>query len=183
MAARKKVRPAEQRRGLYPGSFDPVTRGHLDVIVRASRLFDRLYVGVVDNPSKAPLFTAQERAGLIRKALGDVSNVEVVTFSGLTVDLAARLGARWLVRGIRSSSDLGFEASMAHSNRICGPGLKGADTIFLASSPFYSFISSTLVKEIAAGGGDFDFFVPPAVAKALRRKFSRSGKALPRKKS
>jgi pantetheine-phosphate adenylyltransferase len=101
----------------------------------------------------------------------------VVTFSGLTVELAEKLGARWLVRGIRSASDMGFEIAMAHSNRLCREDGGGVETIFLASSPLHSFISSTLVKEIAAGGGALSPFVTPEVEKALRRKFSRRRKA------
>lgn len=165
------------RRALYPGSFDPVTRGHLDVIVRAATLFERLWVGVLDNPGKVACFDTEERIGLVRESLRelgadaglDPSAVEVVSFRGLTVDLAARLGAGWLVRGVRRSEDAADELPMAWSNRICGS--RRVETVLLPTSHDLAFISSRLVRQIAAGGGRLESFVTPGVERALRRRF------------
>jgi pantetheine-phosphate adenylyltransferase len=151
---------------LYPGSFDPVTRGHLDLIARAARLFARLHVGVLENPSKAPLFSAAERVALIEAETRGLPNVEVVSFGGLAVDLAAKVGAGWIVRGLRSEADAAHELSMARSNRLCGA--REIETVFIPAAAEVAFISSTLVREIAARGGKLAPFVPPAVEKALR---------------
>lgn len=155
---------------LYPGSFDPVTRGHLDVIWRAGKLFERLYIGVIANPTKTPLFGVEERVELIRKELGGNKQVEVVSFEDLTVQAAARVGAAWIVRGVRSAADTAYELPMAHSNRFCGE--KEIETLLLPASPQVSFISSTLVRQIAAGKGSLSPFVTEAVEEALRRKFA-----------
>ena len=162
-------RQVEERRALYPGSFDPVTRGHMDVIERASRLFDRLFVGVVENPSKQALFSLEERVGLLRGEVAHLRNVDVVSFSGLTVDLAARLGARWIVRGLRSPADADGELAMAHTNRHSSSSQ--VETVLLPASHEVAFIASSLVREIAAGGGRLAALVTPGVEKALRRKF------------
>jgi pantetheine-phosphate adenylyltransferase len=163
---------ATPRKALYPGSFDPVTRGHLDVIARAARLFDRLYVGVIENPGKTPLFTPEERVRLLERELAGSPAIEVVSFTGLTVAMAASLGAGWLVRGLRSEADAAYELPMARSNRLCGEA--EVETIFIASAPDVAFISATLVREIAARGGRLTPFVTPAVEEALRRKAGRA---------
>ncbi len=161
---------------VYPGSFDPPTRGHLDVIERALRLVDRLVVAVVANPGKSPLFTLEERLDLVREAMGELDGaerVEVVSFEGLTVDLAHRLGARWLVRGIRSAADAAAELPMALSNRRCGA--VEIDTLFLPASAEVAFVASRLVREIAREGGRLDAFVTPVVERALREKLGQGG--------
>jgi pantetheine-phosphate adenylyltransferase len=165
----------DDRKAVCPGSYDPVTWGHLDVIARAARLFDSLHVAVVANPSKSALFSLEERLALLRRELEGLDvprKLEVVSFSGLTVDLARRLGARWILRGLRSSEDAGYELPMALSNRRAG--VVEVETVFLAASPETAFISSTLVREIAANRGELTAFVPPAVEKALRGKFPRA---------
>lgn len=160
--------PPAARWALYPGSFDPVTLGHEDLIRRAAGLFDRLWVGVLDNPGKTPLFTVEERVGLLREVITGVPGVEVVSFTGLTVDLAARLGTGWIVRGVRSGSDTEYEITMARTNRLCGS--RSIETVLLPAAPEVSFITSTLVREVARGGGELGAFVSPAVAVALERK-------------
>jgi pantetheine-phosphate adenylyltransferase len=153
-----------------------VTRGHLDVIHRASRLFDHLVVAVIRNPAKTPLFSAEERVDLLRGELSGIPGVEVISFEGLTVDLARRVGASWIVRGVRSAIDAEYELSMAHSNRVCGP--LPVETVLVPSSPDVAFVASRLVREIAAGGGKLRPFVTPAVEAAMRRKLA--GRSSPR---
>ena len=174
------------RHALYPGSFDPVTRGHLDVIVRAARLFDRVFVAVIENPSKSPLFRAAERVELLEREirreigreiagkLGKGRAVEVFSFTGLAVEAAARAGAAWIVRGVRSEADAAYELPMARSNRLCGS--REIETVFIPASPEVSFISSTLVREIAARRGKLSPFVTRGVEKALRGKFPGSNR-------
>ncbi len=158
---------------LYPGSFDPPTRGHFDLIERAARLFGRLEVTVITNPEKRSVFSAEERIALLEAGVADTGVADRVRVSShvdrLTVALAAALGARWIVRGLRSAEDAGYELPMAHSNRRCGP--EEIDTVFLPSSAEVSFISSTLVRQIAERGGRLEAFVTPAVEAALREKF------------
>jgi len=152
---------------IYPGSFDPVTLGHLDVMARASVLYDRLVVAVVGNPSKRPLLEASERVALItdeldRLGLGGRS--EVVAFDGLLVDLCAKLGISTLIKGLRSAADLDLELRMAQMNRRIGD----VETVFLATAPEHSHLSSSLVREVARYGGRLDAAVSPAVAEAIR---------------
>ncbi|MEM7263066.1 MAG: pantetheine-phosphate adenylyltransferase [Planctomycetota bacterium] len=154
---------------LVTGSFDPITRGHLDVIRRAAPLFRELHVAVISNPSKAPCFPAEQRVALIEAEVEDLGGVSVRSFSGLTVRLAAELGAGWIVRGLRSASDANSELPMAHSNLRCGE--VPIETIFLPTSPSLSFISSGLVRQIAAEGGVLEPFVTPGVEAALRERF------------
>ncbi|MBI4606763.1 MAG: pantetheine-phosphate adenylyltransferase [Planctomycetes bacterium] len=156
------------RIAICPGSFDPVTRGPLDVIGRAARLFDRLHVAVIETPAPAALFTAEERVALLREELKGLSTVEVFRFDGLTVAAAAAKGAGWIVRGLRSEGDLAYELPMAHTNRLCGE--REVETVFVPASPAVAFISSSLVREIAARRGKLDPLVTPRVAEALRRK-------------
>lgn len=152
---------------LYPGSFDPVTYGHIDIVTRAATLFEKLFVGVYETPAKTLLFTTEERVALMRQAVGHLANVEVVSYAGLTIDFAQRLGAKALVRGLRMSADFEGEFSMAMMNKKLAPGL---DTVCLMSSLEYQFLSSSLLKEVARLGGDLTCFVPEHVALALRKK-------------
>ncbi len=157
----------QQRIGVYTGSFDPMTLGHLDVIRRASHLFDQVVVGVGEARSKAPLFTVAERMDLLRSVLGGVKNTKVESFAGLAVDYAQKLGAVALVRGIRSMADYSYEVQMALMNRAMNPAI---ETIFLPTSPEFSHISSSLAKEIALHGGKLELLVPDQVAKKLAAK-------------
>ncbi|WP_448602947.1 pantetheine-phosphate adenylyltransferase [Thermoleptolyngbya sp.] len=146
---------------VYPGSFDPITLGHLDIIERGSRLFGRLIVVVMRNPAKTPLFPVHQRVAQIQQATQHLSNVEVDTFDGLTVTYARMQGAKVLLRGLRVLSDFEKELQMAHTNKTLAEDI---ETFFLATSSEYSFLSSSLVKEIAKFGGPVDHLVPPAVA-------------------
>lgn len=156
--------------GLCPGSFDPVTLGHTSVITAAAPLFEKLFVAVIENPSKKPLLSADERVRLLQGELAALRNVEVFSYDGLTVDAAAARGARWILRGVRGPSDLEHELPMAHTNRLCGK--EPIETLFVPARPEVGFISSTLVREIAARGGDLASLVSPRVAEALRRRFA-----------
>ena len=153
---------------IYPGSFDPVTNGHLDLIGRASRLFDRLIVAVAHNDQKQPLFAAGERMALLVEATRHFPAVEVTSFSGLLVDFARQSGAGVVVRGLRAFSDFEFEFQMALMNRRLHPEL---ETCFLTPKEEFTYLSSRLVKEIARLGGEIAAFVPSHVATALRQKF------------
>ena len=148
---------------LCPGTFDPVTNGHLDVIGRAASMFDGVVVAVLENPSKAPLFTIEERVALLREALGDQPSVRVASFGGLLVDFARAQDAGMIVKGLRAVSDYEYEIQMAQMNQRIG----GVDTLFMATSPKWSFLSSSLVKEVARLGGDVEGLVPDHVRKAL----------------
>ncbi len=153
--------------GLYPGTFDPVTYGHLDIIKRASALCEKLYVGVMDNTSKRRLFNTEERLVLMKKSVESLKNVEVILFNGLQVDCFNKLGATAIVRGLRSESDFNLEFIMTSGNRHMN---KSAETIFLMTSPEYVYISSSLIKEIHAFGGCLDGMVPDFVIEALNKK-------------
>jgi len=157
---------------VYPGSFDPLTNGHLDVIQRASRLFARVTVAILENPNKRGqyLFTAEERLAIVREATAHLANVEAAIFSGLLVDFVKRVGAQAIVKGLRAVSDYEYELQMAHLNRQLLPGL---ETLFILSATRYSFVSSTMVKEIARYGGDVSKLVPPATLRALKAKFGQ----------
>jgi pantetheine-phosphate adenylyltransferase len=149
---------------IYPGSFDPLTNGHLDIIRRGAKLFDRLIVAILNNTSKQPLFTVEQRTEMLREATSDLSCVEVDSFAGLLVDYAERCGAQAILRGIRTTSDYEAEMQMAQINRRLRPG---TETIFLTAAEQYSFISSRMIKEVIKLGGDVSQFVPAAVAKRL----------------
>jgi pantetheine-phosphate adenylyltransferase len=154
---------------LYPGSFDPITLGHLDVIERAAGVFDRLVVGVLVNPRKTPLLALDQRIEAIEEAvaaqLGELAaRVEVRSFDGLTVDFAQRLDANFIVRGLRATSDFESELQMAHTNRKLAPEV---DTVFFMTALEHAYLSSSLVKEIAQFGGDVSRMVPPSVARRL----------------
>ncbi|GBD17989.1 Phosphopantetheine adenylyltransferase [bacterium HR27] len=155
----------------YPGTFDPITNGHVDVAQRAARLFDFLIVGIYaghEGRSKQPLFTAEERRELAERALRGLPNVRVDVFSGLAVDYARAVGAQAIVRGLRAVSDFEYEFSLAHMNRHLAPDV---DVVCLMTSARYSFISSSMIKEVAQLGGDLTGLVPEHVAEALVRKF------------
>jgi pantetheine-phosphate adenylyltransferase len=162
-------------KALYPGSFDPLTLGHLDLIERASQLFDGLVVAVLQNPSKNPCFTVDQRLEQIRKATAHLPAVEVAGFDGLTVDFARATGAGVILRGLRAMSDFEFELQIAHTNKSLAPQL---ETLFMATATAHSFLSSSVVKEVARFGGDVSRMVPSGVAEDLARLFNRA--SLPR---
>ena len=151
---------------IYPGSFDPITLGHIDIIERGCRLFERLVVAVLRNPNKTPMFTVQERLNQIRLSTSHLSNMEVDSFDGLTVNYARIRQAHVLIRGLRAISDFEAELQMAHTNKTLSCEI---ETVFLATSNEYSFLSSSLVKEIAKFGGSIDHLVPPHVASDVYR--------------
>jgi len=154
-------------KALYPGTFDPVTFGHIDIAVRAAKLFDHLTVAVYDRPNKNILFSTAERVDLMREALQDHANITVVSYSGLTASFARQIGAQVLVRGLRVVSDFELEYQMALTNYKLAPDI---DTICLMTSQDYAFISSSMIKEIFLAGGCVEGMVPPHVIAALRRK-------------
>ena len=156
--------------GVYPGTFDPITNGHLDIIKRASGLFDKLYVVVPSNINKKTLFSVEERVKLIEQVVVDIPNVVVDTTSMLTVDYAKKVGATTLLRGLRMVSDFEYELQMAALNKSLNSDV---ETIFIMSSHEYSFLSSSSVKEIAAFSGEFKEFVPTPVYEALKIKFNK----------
>ena len=152
---------------VYPGTFDPVTYGHLDVILRASKLFDRVIVGVLHNSSKSPLFSVEERVKMLEEATKDLTNVRIVPFHGLLIDFARQMDAFVIIRGLRAITDFEYELQMSQTNHKLEPDL---ETMFLTTSIEYSYLSSTTVREIAAYGGDVSQFVPEAVAGELEAK-------------
>ena len=158
------------RHCIYPGTFDPITCGHLDVLARASRLFDVVTIGVADNPTKAPLFSSEDRIEMIRPNITQFANVKVTGFSGLLVDFAREQKADAIIRGLRALSDFEFEFNMALMNRHIQPLI---ETIFVMPNEQYSYTSSSLVKQVARYGGPVGHFVPPNVAEALRKAFQR----------
>ncbi len=163
---------SQHRIALYPGSFDPLTRGHEDLIRRSLVLADRVVVAIAVNINKTPLFTTDERLAFIREAMRDEPRVEVQAFSGLLVDFARTIGATINVRGVRVVNDFESESQMAHMNRKLYPSL---ETVFLTPSTDTSYISSSLVREVARFGGDVSPFVHPVVARALADRFRRDG--------
>lgn len=162
----------------YPGSFDPITHGHLDIIKRASVLFDELIIGVYDRPEKQLLFSTEERVKMVKQAIAHLSNVRVEAYSGLTVDFARSVKAQTLVRGLRMSSDFEREFEMAMMNKKLAPNL---EMVCLMASLQYQFLSSSLLKEVAKLGGCLEELVPEHVASALRAKFSQELSELQRK--
>ena len=149
---------------LCPGTFDPVTNGHLDIVGRASQTFDSVIVGVLENPSKQPLFAVEERVELLREALGNLENVRVGMFRGLLVDYAREQGAQVIVKGLRAVSDYEYEIQMAQMNQRIG----GIETLFMPTNPKWSFLSSSLVKEVGRFGGEVSGLVPDHVRNALK---------------
>ncbi|HXF06911.1 MAG TPA: pantetheine-phosphate adenylyltransferase [Blastocatellia bacterium] len=156
------------RRAIYPGTFDPLTNGHLDLIHRALKLFDEVIVAILRNPAKTPLFTVDERVEIIRQVLNPLP-IRVETFEGLLVHYARQVGATAIIRGIRAISDYEYEFQMALMNRRLDPTI---ETIFMMPAEPYTFVSSRLVKEVCALGGDIKGLVPPLVEERMRRKFS-----------
>jgi pantetheine-phosphate adenylyltransferase len=158
-------------RALCPGSFDPPTNGHIDVIERASRHFEAIDVAVIANPQKRPLFSLAERTEMLASVLGHLDNVTVTSFDGLLVDFARERDVSVIVKGLRAVSDFEFELQMAQMNQSLNPGL---DTIFVTARPAWAFLSSSLVKEVARYGGPVDGLVPAVVAQALQERFDAS---------
>lgn len=161
------------KRAIYPGTFDPITNGHADLIERAANLFSEVVVGVADNPRKNPMFSLAERVNLVEQVIADLPNVRVVGFSGLLVDFAKEHGATVLIRGLRAVSDFEYEFQMANMNRRLYPGL---ESVFLTPAEENSFISSTLVKEVALHHGDVRQFTAAGVAEALSQKIKSKQK-------
>jgi pantetheine-phosphate adenylyltransferase len=159
-----------KRTAIYPGSFDPLTNGHVAIIQRGLKVFDRLVVAVANNPEKRPMFTAAERENMIAEALGDDPRVDVDSFDGLLVDYARRKGVHTVLRGLRAVSDFEYEFQIANMNRHLLPDV---ETVFVMTGEDYFFVSARLVREVATFGGDVSAFVPPNVLDALRRKLKR----------
>jgi len=160
-----------KRTAIYPGTFDPVTYGHIDVLQRAAGLFDEVIISVAESSSKKTMFTAAERTAMIRQAAKNLKNVKVDVFEGLLVKFAEKMKAGAIIRGLRAISDFEFEFQMALTNRKISTGV---ETIFLMPNEKYSYISSTLVKEIALYSGDLKSFVPAYVAKELKKKINKN---------
>jgi pantetheine-phosphate adenylyltransferase len=152
---------------IYPGTFDPVTFGHIDVLKRASKLFDRVIIAVAKSSGKSAMFTIDERVEMIKKLTANMKNVETDSFAGLTVNYAKRKNASAIVRGLRAISDFEYEFQMALTNQKLAPGV---ETVFLMPNEKYSFISSSLVREVAKNGGNVSYFVPKVVVQKLKRK-------------
>ena len=156
------------RIAVYPGSFDPVTNGHLDILRRASRIYDRLIVGVLNNPNKkTPMFSVEERIGMIREVTADIPNVEADSFTGLLVDFAKAKGAEVIVKGLRTVADFEYEFQMALLNKALNPEY---ETVFLMTDTKYSYISSSMVKELAGFRGDLTGLVPEAIISRIKGK-------------
>lgn len=149
-----------QRICLFPGSFDPVTKGHIDIIKRSVALFDKMVIGVGINSNKQPMFTAEQRVGWITEIFKNDPRIEVTSYEGLTVNFCNRIGARFILRGVRYVSDFEYEKAIADMNRMLEPGL---ETIFLTSSPEFSTVSSTLVRDVIRNNGKVDLFIPEEV--------------------
>ena len=154
---------------IYPGSFDPVTLGHLDIIRRSAGLADHLIVGVLNNSSKTPLFSLDERFNMLKEAAKDIPNVEIVSFSGLLVDFAKQQNCNVVIRGLRAVTDFEYELAMSQTNRVVNPDI---DTIFLNTSLKYAYLSSSMVKEVAQYGGDVSKFVPANVIEPIYEKYN-----------
>jgi pantetheine-phosphate adenylyltransferase len=159
--------PASRIVAIYPGSFDPITNGHLDLIARGSKLADRLIVAVLQNRRKQSLFSVEERVEMLTDVVQPYSNVEVGSFHGLLVDYVSARGANFILRGIRAISDYEYELQIAHMNRRLSPGV---ETVFLMADEAYSFVSSQLVKEVASLGGNVSGLVPPLVDERLKQR-------------
>lgn len=151
---------------IYPGTFDPVTRGHIDVATRAAKMFDRVILAIAESPGKQPHFTLEERSDLADQVFTAYNNVEITSFRGLMVDFADQIGASVIVRGLRAVSDFDYEVQLANLNRQLNPDV---ETVFVAAASQYTFVSSSMVREISSLGGDVSPFVDPVVEKALNR--------------
>jgi pantetheine-phosphate adenylyltransferase len=157
-------------RAMYPGTFDPFTNGHNDLVRRACRIFDKVVIAIAANPGKAPLFTLEQRVDLVQRVLADVPNVEVTGYTGLTVDFARTRGLNVIVRGLRAVSDFEFEFQLATMSRHLNDQV---ETVFLTPTEQFNFVSSTLIREIASFGGNVGEFVHPIVAEALRNRYAK----------
>lgn len=157
-------------RAIYPGSFDPVTYGHLDIIQRSCTLADELIVGVLNNQTKTPLFSVEERVKMLKEVTKDMPRVKIVPFEGLLADFAKEMSAKMVVRGLRAVTDFEYELQMAQTNHKLLPEL---ETVFLTTSLEYSYLSSTIVKEVAAFGGDISQFVPETIEKKVKEKIKK----------
>ena len=156
-------------KAICAGSFDPITNGHTDVITRAAQAFDEVFVAVLNNSAKKPLFTTEERVEMIKEVVADIPNVSVISFDGLLVDLAHRLGAKVLVRGLRAVTDFEYEMQIAQTNRVIAPDI---DPIFFTTNLKYSYLSSSIVKEVASYGQSISEFVDPRVAERMKAKYN-----------
>lgn len=161
------------KRAIYPGSFDPVTLGHLDIITRSAKLVDHLIVGVLNNSSKTPLFSVDERVNMLKEVTKDLDNVEIMSFSGLLVDFAREHNVSTIIRGLRAVTDFEYELAMSQTNRVAAPEI---DTVFLTTGLKYAYLSSSIVKEMAMYGGDISHFVPEAVIKEVYKKYGIESK-------
>lgn len=170
MTADRRNQPSTERVAVYPGSFDPITNGHVDIIERGARLFDRIIVAVLVNSDKQPLFTVQERVDTAREVFRDRPTVQVDAFEGLLIDFARQKRASVIVRGLRAVSDFEYEFQMALMNRRLAPDI---ETVFMMPAEAYTYISSRLVREVFALGGAVQGLVPPIVEARLRKKFAR----------
>lgn len=159
------------KKAIYPGSFDPVTYGHIDIIKRAALIFDELIVGVLNNQAKSPLFSVDERVNILNEVLSDISNVTVDSFDGLLVDFARSEGADVIVRGLRAVTDFEYELQLAQTNNVLS---RDVETVFLTTSLKYAYLSSSTVREVASYGGDIKKFVPPMVAELTYGKFGKN---------
>lgn len=157
-------------KAIYPGSFDPVTRGHYDIICRSCKIVDKLIVGVLNNKAKMPLFSVEERVKMLKEVTKDLGNVKVVPFDGLLVEFARQQKARLVIRGLRAITDFEYEIQMSQTNHKLEPEV---ETMFLTTNLKYSYLSSTIVREVAAFGGDISQFVPKTVAKSIKEKMSQ----------
>lgn len=161
------------KKALYPGSFDPITFGHLDIIRRSSRLFDELVIGVLNNSAKNALFSVDERVSMIRELTADMPNVTVASYDGLLVDYAREIGACAIIRGLRAVTDFEYELQIAQTNKVENPDI---ETVFLTTALNYSYLSSTVVREFASYGGDISRFVPAEIIGRIQEKYSSSGR-------
>lgn len=154
-------------KAIYPGSFDPVTYGHLDIMKRSCKIVDELVVGVLNNNAKMPLFSVEERVKMLKEVTKDLNNIAILPFDGLLVEFARKINAALIIRGLRAITDFEYELQMSQTNHKLAPGV---ETMFLTTSIEYSYLSSTTVKEIAAFGGDISLFVPEVIEKELKEK-------------
>ena len=160
-------------RAIYPGSFDPVTLGHMDIIRRSSNIVDELIVGVLNNNAKTPLFSVKERVIMLKEATKELENVQIIPFEGLLIDFVKKMDAKLVIRGLRAITDFEYELQMSQTNHKLAPDI---ETMFLTTSLEYSFLSSTTVKEIATFGGDISQFVPPVVIENIKQKMEIKNK-------